>query len=93
MTKEYNIYMDTSGRMVIPVAIRKALDIHARTRLIARVDNGELHISTMKSSIKKAKDLVSKYCKGKDLVKELHAMRREESAKELKDFEKWRKDE
>ena len=91
MDKEFNVYMDNSGRVVIPLELRKELDIHSKTRLVARVTNGELHLSTMKSAIKKAQAMVAKYCKGADLVEELFKMRKEEYEREIADEEKWSK--
>lgn len=71
------------GRIVIPSAIRKALHIDIGQELILKVESGELHISTMKTAIERAKALVRKHNpKQKSLTDNLIASRREESKRE-----------
>jgi AbrB family looped-hinge helix DNA binding protein len=66
------------GRIVIPAAIRKALGIDVGDKVLLRVEDYELRISTMRSRLRRAQEHVRKYVPaGVSLSEELSAERRE----------------
>jgi AbrB family looped-hinge helix DNA binding protein len=83
MNEEARLKVNENGRIVIPSAIRKALGIDVGDELIARVEEDELRITTVKRQIERAQRLVRKYVKpGRSLVDELIAERRREARNE-----------
>jgi AbrB family looped-hinge helix DNA binding protein len=83
MNEEARLKVNENGRVVIPSAIRKALGIDVGDELIARVEDDELRITTVKRQIERAQRLVRKYVKpGRSLVDELIAERRREARSE-----------
>jgi AbrB family looped-hinge helix DNA binding protein len=83
MNAEARLKVNENGRVVIPSAIRKALGIDVGDELIARVEDDELRITTVKRQIEQAQRLVRKYVKpGRSLVDELIADRRRETRNE-----------
>lgn len=82
MIKEFHLQVDSAGRMVIPKPIRKKLNIEKGTKLVVKIEGGEMHITTMKKAIQNARALVNKYCKGVDLLGELFNMRQEDLRQE-----------
>jgi len=66
------------GRVVIPAAMREALGMDVGGVLDLRVVEGELRISTMRSRLQRAQELVRHYVEpGVSLSEELSAERRE----------------
>jgi AbrB family looped-hinge helix DNA binding protein len=66
------------GRVVIPAAMREALGMDVGGVLDLRVVEGELRISTMRSRLQRAQELVRQYVEpGVSLSEELSAERRE----------------
>jgi AbrB family looped-hinge helix DNA binding protein len=83
MNEEARLKVNENGRVVIPSAIRTALGIDVGDELIARVEDDELRITTVKRQIERAQRLVRKYVKpGRSLVDELIAERRREARNE-----------
>lgn len=75
--------VNQNGRVVIPAAYRKALGIKAGDEVVLRMEDDELHITTLKRRIEGAQRLVRKYVKpGVSLVDELIAERREAARRE-----------
>jgi bifunctional DNA-binding transcriptional regulator/antitoxin component of YhaV-PrlF toxin-antitoxin module len=76
-------HMSENGRIVLPVAIRRAANIKPREVLTVRVDEEGIHIQTRRQAIKRAQAVVRKYTKGrKGLVDEFLRERREEATGE-----------
>jgi len=76
-------HMSENGRIVLPVAIRRAANIKPREVLTVRVDDEGIHLQTRKQAIKRAQAVVKKYTKNrKGLVNEFLRERREETARE-----------
>lgn len=76
--------VNQNGRIVIPASYRKALGIKAGDKIILRMEDDELRITTMKSRIERAQRRVRKYVEpGVSLVDELIAERREAAKREL----------
>lgn len=66
------------GRIVIPAAVREALQMADGDVLDLRVVDGELRISTMRSRLRRAQEELRRYIpEGVSLSEELSAERRE----------------
>jgi AbrB family looped-hinge helix DNA binding protein len=61
--EEARLKVNANGRVVIPVAYRKALGINPGDEIILRLEDDELRITTMKARIKRAQRHVRKYVK------------------------------
>jgi bifunctional DNA-binding transcriptional regulator/antitoxin component of YhaV-PrlF toxin-antitoxin module len=76
-------HMSENGRIVLPVAIRRAANIKPREVLTVRVDDEGIHLQTRRQAIRRAQAVVKKYTKGrKGLTDEFLRERREEAARE-----------
>jgi bifunctional DNA-binding transcriptional regulator/antitoxin component of YhaV-PrlF toxin-antitoxin module len=81
--KHTSIKVSNGGRLVIPVAYRKALGIEDGTSLTLSLEDGTLHLSTIPEGIRRAQALIAKYVPaGVSLVDELIADRRAEALAE-----------
>ena len=69
------------GRIVIPVEMREALGIDEGDKVILRVENHELHISTIRGCIRRAQERAAKYVKPGTLVSDELSAERREAAK------------
>lgn len=68
------------GRIVIPSLMRKELGLSVGEEVIIKLESGELHISTLKQSIKNAQNTVRRYNKYRTSLKDaLISSRRAES--------------
>jgi len=75
--------INENGRLVIPASFRKALNINPGDELVLRLEDDELHISTLKRRVESAQKLVKRYLKpGESLVDELISERREAARRE-----------
>ena len=71
------------GRLVIPVAYRKALDLKPGDEVLMVLDDGEIRITGKRQAVAHAQTLVRRYvAKGKSLTGELLKERREEAHRE-----------
>jgi len=71
------------GRIVIPVEFRQALGLNIGDEVILRLEDGQVHILTLKQAIRRAQELVSRYVPpGRSLADELIAERRLEAENE-----------
>lgn len=75
---EYKARLGENGRIVIPAACRNALDLEPGDELLIRIENNELHLLSLKQSVKKAQAMAKQYTKGRSLVADLKKMRNEE---------------
>lgn len=83
MSTETRLRVNENGRVVIPAEFRKALGINPGDEVIARVEDDELRITTVKARIGRAQQLVRQYIKpGRALADELIAERRREARNE-----------
>jgi AbrB family looped-hinge helix DNA binding protein len=69
------------GRIVIPVAMREALGIVDGDVLDLRVVDGELHISTLRSIIRRVQERATRYVKPGTLISDELSAERREAAK------------
>jgi AbrB family looped-hinge helix DNA binding protein len=83
MNGELRVRLNENGRVVIPASVRKMLGMNAGDELILRVEDDELHVTTMQKRLERAQRLVRKYIKpGASLADELIADRRREARNE-----------
>lgn len=73
--RKFRIKLAQNGRVVIPASCRKKLHLKAGEELVVRVENNELHLSSLKHSLQKAQTIVQSYTKNRSLVKKLHQLR------------------
>jgi len=72
-----------SGRLVIPVELRRGLGVEAGDEVILRLDAEGLHLSTPAQALARAQAFVKGLgIEGRDLAAELVAERRREAAEE-----------
>ena len=75
--------MGRSGRIVIPVEIRREFGVEAGDEVILRLDEEGLHLSTPVQALARAQAFVKRLgIEGRDLAAELIADRRREAAEE-----------
>ncbi len=79
---EYRAKLNKNGRIIIPVACRKMLHLEPGEELIIRIENNELHLLSLKLSLKRAQSLVKQYAKDQSLTEKLAALRREDEQNE-----------
>jgi AbrB family looped-hinge helix DNA binding protein len=78
MELQARAHMGEKGRVVIPAAMRKALGMNVGSVLDLRVVDGEVHMSTQDSRLRRAQERVRRYVPaGVSLADELSAERRE----------------
>jgi AbrB family looped-hinge helix DNA binding protein len=75
--------MDKHGRVLIPAALRNALNFRPGDRLVLRIINGELHIVSIGQLIKSTQALIKSRAKNSSFtVDDFLRERREEEARE-----------
>jgi AbrB family looped-hinge helix DNA binding protein len=75
--------LNANGRVVIPAAVRRALNLKPGDELIMRVEDGELRLSTRRQALARARRMIRRYIPSdEDLTQSLIDDRREEAARE-----------
>jgi AbrB family looped-hinge helix DNA binding protein len=75
--------LNANGRVVIPAAVRRALNLKPGDELIMRVEDGELRLSTRRQALARARRMIHRYIPSdEDLTQSLIDDRREEAARE-----------
>jgi AbrB family looped-hinge helix DNA binding protein len=75
--------LTANGRIVIPAAVRKALDLRPGDELIMRVEDGELRLSTRRQALARARRMIRRYIPSdEDLTESLIDDRRREAERE-----------
>ncbi|MGH6917310.1 MAG: AbrB/MazE/SpoVT family DNA-binding domain-containing protein [Geminicoccaceae bacterium] len=75
--------LNANGRVVIPAAVRKALDLRPGDELIIRVEDGELRLTTRRQALARARRMIREYIPSdEDLTQSLIDDRRAEAARE-----------
>lgn len=78
-----SVRLEQSGRILIPAAIRRELNLKEGSELLLRLNDTGLQISTRQQAIKQVQARLRKYVpKGRLLSQELLDERREEAARE-----------
>ncbi|HMD99408.1 MAG TPA: AbrB/MazE/SpoVT family DNA-binding domain-containing protein [Terriglobia bacterium] len=75
---DIRLRVNENGRLVLPASFRKALDICPGDQVLARLEDDEVRITTLKHRIERAQRHVRKFVRpGRRLADELIAERRE----------------
>ena len=75
--------IDSGGRIVIPAAQRKALQLKVGDKINLRVENGSLKLTPLRQGIRELQEYCAKFIpKGVSLADELIADRRAEAERE-----------
>jgi len=82
--QEFSAKMGENGRIVIPAVCRQQLQLEPGEELILRIENDELHVFSLKHSLRRAQALVKRHTKNKNPLKMLRQMRDEDEADERK---------
>ena len=80
---ETRVQIRSGGRLVVPVKLRKALNIKAGDEVVVRLENDSIRLIPMQQAVNLAQKAVKQYVpKGVSLVDELIKARREEARAE-----------
>ncbi|MGH8563901.1 MAG: AbrB/MazE/SpoVT family DNA-binding domain-containing protein [Gammaproteobacteria bacterium] len=86
VAKHYSIQLGNRGRLVLPAAVRRRLDLQEGDRLILSFDDeGSLRLISARQAARRARGLLSRIApslQGRRLAEELIAERRAEAARE-----------
>ena len=75
---DVRLRVNENGRLVLPAAFRKALNIRTGDQVLARLEKDEVRITTLKHRLERAQRHVRQCVKpGRSLADELIAERRE----------------
>jgi AbrB family looped-hinge helix DNA binding protein len=78
-TIESKALINDTGRILIPLNIRKALNLHIGDELLLRVEEDEIHMIPLSKAIQQAQDLIRQYNKdGLKLTDMLSELRKED---------------
>ncbi len=81
--KESLARINENGRVVIPAAFRRALGLQSGDKIVLRIENDELRITTLRQRLAKAQEIVRRHIPATEsLVDELIADRREAARRE-----------
>lgn len=81
--KPYESKVDQVGRVVIPVELRKQLDIHAGDEVIVEADERGIHIYTRLQALREAQDYFCSLVPANVMLsEELMSERREEAERD-----------
>jgi AbrB family looped-hinge helix DNA binding protein len=77
---ETRVQIRKGGRLVVPVKLRKALNIKAGDQVVVRLENDSIRLIPVQQAVRLAQKAVKQYVpKGVSLVDELIKARREEA--------------
>ena len=76
---EFTTQIGKSGRLIVPVKLRKALELQTGDEIILRLENNSIRLIPLRQAVSLAQKIVSQYVpKGTSLVDTLIKSRREE---------------
>jgi AbrB family looped-hinge helix DNA binding protein len=76
------VRISEGGRIVIPAAFRKALNVKPGDEVVLELEDGVVRVRTRAEGIRRAREILSKYLQGPSPVDELIAEHRAEAARE-----------
>ncbi len=76
------IHVPKNGRLVIPIAFRRALGLEEGGEVVLRLEDDRIELAPANLVLQRARAAVGKYARGRDLVKELLDERRDEAARD-----------
>lgn len=79
---EFRVRIGEDGRVLIPVICRRQLNLTPGEEIIIKLDKNELHLFSLKHSLKDAQKLVKSHTKNQSLVGKLRKMRQDDSSHE-----------
>ena len=80
---EYRTQISKSGRIVVPVTLRRALEIQPGDEIVLRLENGSIRLIPLGQAVALAQQTVRRYTPaGVSLVDALIQARREEARRE-----------
>jgi AbrB family looped-hinge helix DNA binding protein len=80
---ETRIQIQKGGRLVVPVKLRKALNIKTGDEIVVRLENDSIRLIPIQQAVRLAQKAVGKYLpEGVSLVDELIQARRQEARSE-----------
>ncbi|WP_155646258.1 AbrB/MazE/SpoVT family DNA-binding domain-containing protein [Erythrobacter donghaensis] len=82
MSKAFDARMAHNGRLVLPKMVREALGMSDGGTVVFSLENGEVKLTSLDQSIKRAQDLYRKYTASDFTVDDFIAERRAEAARE-----------
>ena len=89
--QQRTIPITENGRLNIPADMRRALGLEGAGRVILRLDQQGIHITTREHALQRVRELMAPYVQeGSDVVGELIEERRAEAAKEEEEAQKIR---
>lgn len=77
-----SVSVGPQGRIVIPAPLRRELHLKTGDELVARIDEGRLILETREAALARIQALFKSVAKGRSLVDDLFAERREEARRE-----------
>jgi len=79
----YETKVDPNGRIVLPAPVRRQLGVGPGDDVVLRLEHGGVRVTSRAAAIREAQALVRRHVKpGVSLVRDLLALRREESARD-----------
>jgi len=82
------VKIDKTGRILIPLKMRRELGFREGTELILRVEEGELRVHTREAALRRAKERLKRLKRpGESVVDEFLAERREEARLEVMEMD------
>ena len=82
LSKSVEVHLGRQGRLVIPAALRRSLELEEGDKLIAREEGGRLVLEKQNTIKQRLKNRFTKVSKERSLADELIAERREAAKKE-----------
>ncbi len=80
-----DIRVARNGRMVLPLAVRKAMGIHSDTKVIANIDDGAVTLTAITSGVDRAQALYRQHATNTRSTDDFLRERAEESEREARD--------
>jgi AbrB family looped-hinge helix DNA binding protein len=79
--------IDSAGRILVPLKLRRELGLAENTDVILRVEHGELRIHTREAALTQARERLRRLKRpGQPVVDEFLAERREEARREMEEL-------